>query len=45
METNGTAANNAAFIAELQHEEANAEDDIKGFTAYPVMSLGLNYRI
>lgn len=32
------------FLADLKKEEANAEDDIKGFTAYPVMSLGLNYR-
>jgi hypothetical protein len=42
--TGGTLSNDANFQAELKKEEANAEDDIKGFTAYPVMSLGLNYR-
>jgi hypothetical protein len=32
------------FLADLSEEESNAQDDIKGFTAYPVASLGLNYR-
>jgi len=40
----GTAASNSTFQDNLKQEEANAEDDIKGFTAYPVVSLGLNYR-
>lgn len=32
------------FQANLAQEEANAENDIKGFTMYPVVSAGLNYR-
>ena len=42
--TGGLLSNDAAFLAELEQEEANAEDDIKGFTMYPVISAGLNYR-
>ncbi len=34
----------AALEADLVREEANAEDDIKGFTMYPVISAGVNYR-
>lgn len=41
---NGTLASDPTFQANLKQEEANAEDDIKGFTMYPVISLGLNYR-
>lgn len=41
---NGPIASDPTFQANLKQEEANAEDDIKGFTAYPVVSLGLNYR-
>lgn len=40
----GTLSGNAAFQAELAAEEANAEDDIKGFTMYPVVSAGVNFR-
>lgn len=42
----GTPAVNQspAFLASLEQEEANAEDDIKGFTMYPVVSAGVNYR-
>jgi hypothetical protein len=32
------------FLADLEQEEASAEDDIKGFTMYPVVSVGLNFR-
>lgn len=43
-----TATGNAlaipGFQAELDKEEANAEDDIKEFTMYPVVSFGINYR-
>lgn len=42
--TGGLLSNDAAFLAELEREEANAEDDIKGFTMYPVVSAGINYR-
>lgn len=34
----------AALGADLEKEEANAEDDIKEFTMYPVISAGINYR-
>jgi hypothetical protein len=30
--------------ADIDQEEANAEDDIKGFTMYPVVSAGVNFR-
>lgn len=30
--------------ADIAQEEANAEDDIKGFTMYPVISAGINFR-
>ena len=42
--SNGSLANDPTFKANLKQEEANAENDIKGFTKYPVISLGLNYR-
>ena len=40
----GILSNDAGFLAELEQEEANAEDDIEGFTMYPVVSAGVNYR-
>lgn len=42
--TGGLLSNDPAFQAELQQEEAAAEDDIKDFDVYPVISLGLSYR-
>ncbi len=42
--TGGSLSNDAGFLAELALEEANAEDDIKEFTLYPVVSAGLNFR-
>ena len=42
--TGGTLSNDPNFLAELAKEEANAEDDIKEFTLYPVISAGVNYR-
>ena len=42
--TGGVLSNDATFQSELKKEEANAEDDIKDFTVYPVVSVGLNYR-
>lgn len=44
MKASGAIASNPTFIANLNAEEASAEDDIKDFTMFPVMSLGLNYR-
>jgi hypothetical protein len=42
--TGGSESNLAYFQAELAQEAAAAEDDIKGFTMYPVVSAGLNFR-
>ena len=42
--TGGSESNNPAFQAELALEESNAEDDIDGFTMYPVVSAGINFR-
>jgi len=42
--TGGSESNNPVFQAELAQEEANAEDDIDGFTMYPVISAGINFR-
>lgn len=41
---NGSQSSNSAFQSELKKEETNAENDLKSFTMYPVVSLGLNYR-
>ena len=40
----GILSNDPAFQAELAQEEKAAEDDIKEFTMYPVVSLGMSYR-
>ena len=42
--TGGTLTADPTFQADLKQEEANAENDIKGFTMYPVVSAGLNFR-
>ena len=42
--TGGDLSNDPTFQANLKQEEANAEDDIKGFTVYPVLALGVSYR-
>jgi len=42
--TGGLLSNDPTFQSELKKEEANAEDDIKDFTMYPVISVGLDYR-
>jgi len=44
LSANGTAASNPTFQADLKQEEANAENDIKEFTMYPVVALGVSYR-
>lgn len=45
MSASGLIANDPTFIAKLKQEEADAADGMKGFTMFPVISLGLNYRI
>jgi len=44
LTANGTESGNAVFQANLAQEEAAAEDDIKDFTVYPVIALGMSYR-
>jgi len=40
----GILAGTEPFDTDLAQEEANAEDDIKEFTMYPVIAAGINYR-
>jgi hypothetical protein len=40
----GILSGTEPFDTDLAQEEANAEDDIKGFTMYPVISAGMNFR-
>lgn len=40
----GTLASDSGFQADLKKEEANAEDDIKDFTMWPVISAGIDVR-
>lgn len=40
----GAVINDPNFQADLAREEANAENDIKGFDVYPVMSAGIDIR-
>lgn len=42
--TGGSESNNPVFLDNLAQEEAAAEDDIKDFDVYPVISLGVSYR-
>ena len=44
MSADGTAAADPVFLAELETERAQFEDDIKNFKAYPVVSLALSYK-
>jgi hypothetical protein len=43
LQATGSLANNAAFIAELERERQEVEDDISGFKVYPVLQLSLGY--
>ncbi len=36
-------SNNATFLAELEKEEKNLNNDLKGFKYYPVISMGVSY--
>jgi len=44
LTADGTLTSDPAFQANLAQEEKNAENDIKDFTVYPVIALGLSYR-
>ncbi len=43
LQATGSLANNAAFIAELERERQEVEEDISGFKVYPVLQLSLSY--
>lgn len=40
----GTSANDPTFIARLQEEEDDLQDDLDDFKYYPVISMGLTYK-
>jgi hypothetical protein len=42
--TGGTLSSNAAFLAELEQERQQAEDDVDNFKLWPVLQLGFLYR-
>jgi hypothetical protein len=42
--TGGVLATDANFLANLEREERNLEDDIKSFKLFPVLTVGLSYR-
>lgn len=44
MNANGLLASDPAFVKELRSEESKAESDIKDFTMWPVVALGIDYR-
>lgn len=42
--TGGLLASDANFLANLEREERNLEDEVKSFKLYPVLTVGLSYR-
>jgi len=44
LDATGTATANPTFQSDLKKEESNAEDDLKGFTMWPVFSAGIDIR-
>jgi hypothetical protein len=44
VSASGPLANNAVFIADLEEERKDLEDDLDSYKYYPVISLGLNYK-
>jgi hypothetical protein len=45
MKASGALADAPAFAADLKQEARNAEEDLESLTVYPVVSLGVNYRL
>ena len=41
---NGTLASNAAFLADLEREEQNLNDEMDEYKYYPVISCAVTYR-
>ncbi len=44
LSANGTLANNAAFLTELDREKDNVRDDVKKYQYYPVAAIGVTYK-
>ncbi len=44
IKTSGTLANNAQFLARVEAEKRELEDDLDSFDIYPVIALGLSYK-
>lgn len=44
LSSNGSLANDPSYQAQLRQEEQKAQNDMKNFKYYPVISLGLEYR-
>ncbi|MDP6780108.1 MAG: hypothetical protein QGI83_25360 [Candidatus Latescibacteria bacterium] len=45
LSATGPIASDAQFLAELRQEESQVQDDISGFKYYPVVSLGLSFKL
>ncbi len=43
LRSDGTAAGNPVFVADLQDEEDDLQDDADKFKIYPVLSFGISY--
>jgi hypothetical protein len=44
LTASGTLANDPAFLADLQEEEDDLQDDLDNWKYYPVISMGLTYK-
>ncbi|MDH5502022.1 MAG: hypothetical protein OEY72_13070, partial [Gammaproteobacteria bacterium] len=44
LTSDGTLANNPTFQSQLEIERSELEDDFDALKAYPVVSLGFNFR-
>jgi hypothetical protein len=42
---NGSLSNNALFIAQLEKERLHVQDTLDKYKVYPVVQLGLKYRL
>lgn len=45
LSATGPIASDAQFLSELRQEESQVQDDISGFKYYPVISLGLSFKL
>ena len=42
---NGSLSNNALFIAQLDQERLKVQDTLDKYKVYPILQLGLKYRL